>query len=76
MKKKLTVLVLAAAALATSACVTVIDAGDDADFAWTGQGAQPFDAARDQCRERAGHSEGTTAFVQCMAEKGWTRTKH
>ncbi len=74
MHKKLTVLALAAAALATSACVTVIDAGDGSDYAWTGEGAQPFDAARDQCRDRAGKHEGTTAFVTCMAEKGWTRT--
>lgn len=74
MHKKLTVLALAAAALATSACVTVIDAGDGGDYAWTGQGTQPFDSARDQCRERAGDREGTTAFIQCMSEKGWTRT--
>ncbi|MBU1324096.1 MAG: hypothetical protein KJ676_02540 [Alphaproteobacteria bacterium] len=74
MHKKLTVFVLAAAALATSACVTVIDAGDGGDYAWTGQGAQPFDAARDACRDRAGKQEGTTAFITCMAEKGWTRT--
>lgn len=74
MHKKLTVFTLAAAALATSACVTVIDAADGGDYGWTGQGAQPFDAARDQCRDRAGKHEGTTAFIICMSEKGWTRT--
>lgn len=74
MKKTLTALALACAALATTACVTVIDADSGGDYAWTGEGAQPFDAARDACRERAGEAEGTTAFVQCMAEKGWTRT--
>ncbi|KPF79140.1 hypothetical protein IP78_09660 [Brevundimonas sp. AAP58] len=74
MSKKITVALLAVAALATSACVTVIDAGDSREYGWSGEGAQPFDGARDQCRERAGRAEGTTAFVQCMAEKGWTRT--
>lgn len=74
MSKKITVALLAVAALATSACVTVIDAGDSGEYGWSGEGAQPFDGARDQCRERTGRAEGTTAFVQCMAEKGWTRT--
>ncbi len=74
MSKKITVALLAIAALATSACVTVIDAGDSREYGWSGEGAQSFDSARDACRERAGRAEGTTAFVQCMAEKGWTRT--
>lgn len=74
MRKIITVTAMAVAALATSACVTVIDAGDSRDYGWSGEGAQPFDGARDDCRERAGRAEGTTAFVQCMAEKGWTRT--
>jgi hypothetical protein len=75
MKKKLSALALAAVALATSACVTVIDADSGGDYGWTGEGAMPFDSARDQCRERAGRAEGTTAFIQCMSEKGWTRTR-
>lgn len=75
MKKKLTVLVLAAAALATSACVTVIDAADGGDYGWSGQNAVALDTAREQCRDRAGRAEGTTAFIQCMSEKGWTRTR-
>lgn len=74
MRKIIIVTALAVAALATSACVTVIDAGDSGDYSWSGEGAQSFDAARDQCRDRAGRAEGTTAFVQCMAEKGWTRS--
>lgn len=74
MTRKLTLLAVAAAALATSACVTVIGADGD-DYAWTGSGAQPLDAAREQCRDRAGRGEGTTAFIQCMSEKGWTRTR-
>lgn len=69
------ILILAAlsAGLLTSACVTVIDA--DSDYGWTGHEAEPFDGAREACRARHGHDEGTTAFVTCMAEKGWTRRR-
>jgi hypothetical protein len=73
MKRLLILSAVSAAALAASACVTVIDA--DSDYGWSGNGAQPFDSARDDCRARAGHDEGTTAFVTCMAEKGWTRNR-
>ena len=73
MKRLLILSAVSAAALAASACVTVIDA--DSDYGWSGNGAQPFDSARDDCRARAGHDEGTTAFVTCMADKGWTRTR-
>lgn len=68
-------LTAAAVALMLSGCVTVIDAGDDRDYGWTGAGAQPFDAARADCRASAGRDEGTTAFITCMADKGWTRTR-
>ena len=68
--KTLIVLAVTAAALATSACVTVIDA--DSDWAWHGQNAQPFDAARDEC-SRLGDAR-STAFVTCMADKGWVRS--
>lgn len=73
MKRIAILAAVSAAALASAACVTVIDA--DSDYGWSGQGAQPFDSARADCRTRAGHDEGATAFVTCMAEKGWTRTR-
>jgi predicted small secreted protein len=72
--KKLMILAVMAAALTTSACVTVIDAGDDDNsYGWSGQNAQPFDASLEACREYAGRNQGTPAFSACMAEKGWTR---
>ena len=73
MNRFLTLAAVSATALASAACVTVIDA--DSDYGWSGAGAQPFDSARDDCRARAGDDEGTTAFVTCMAEKGWTRNR-
>ena len=63
----------AIAMLGLSACVTVIDANDG--YSWTGEGAQPFDGARDDCRARTGGGEGSTAFVRCMDDKGWTRVR-
>ena len=71
--KKLMILAAVAAALSTSACVTVIDASDDGSFGWSGQNAQPFDASLAACREYAGRNQSTPAFAACMAEKGWTR---
>jgi len=74
--KKLIVLAAVAAALSTSACVTVIDADNadnDDNINWSGQNAQPFDASLEACREYAGRNQNTPAFVACMAEKGWTR---
>lgn len=71
--KKLMILAAMAAALTTSACVTVIDADSDDSFGWSGQNAQPFDASLEACREYAGRNQGTPAFAACMAEKGWTR---
>lgn len=64
---------LTAAALCLSACVTVIDA--QSDYGWTGQDAEPFDRARRDCAAQAGPEEGSTPFIQCMAEKGWTRSR-
>lgn len=71
--KKLFVLAACAAALATSACVTVIDAGDHDGANWSGQNAQPFDASLDACKGYAGRDQSTAAFAACMAEKGWSR---
>jgi hypothetical protein len=73
MKRLLILSAVAAAALASAACVTIIDA--DGDYDWHGAGAQSFDSARDDCRARAGRGDGSTAFIQCMADKGWTRSK-
>jgi len=74
MKRLLILAAVSAAALTSAACVTVIDA--ESDYGWTGDNARPFDRARDDCRARAGHDEGTTAFITCMADKGWTRTSN
>jgi opacity protein-like surface antigen len=70
--KRVLILSALAAALMTSACITVIDASDS-DDAWHGNNAQPFDAARDQCRAEAGNRHNG-AFRDCMAAKGWTRS--
>ncbi|MGV8929507.1 MAG: hypothetical protein ACOH1E_07135 [Brevundimonas sp.] len=72
--KRLLILTALTAALMTSACVTVIDASDDGDFAWHGENAQPFDAARAECRASTGKSQRSDAFRACMADKGWTRS--
>ncbi len=69
--KKLMILAAMAAALTTSACVTVIGVDDDT-INWTGQNAQPFDASLEACREYAGRNQHTPAFTACMADKGWT----
>lgn len=57
----------AAALVATAACATSDSLG------WKGDGAQPFDGARDACRASAGADEHSAAFTDCMAAKGWTR---
>jgi hypothetical protein len=72
--KRFLVLAALSAALMTSACVTVIDAGDDDDLAWHGQNAQPFDSARAECRASTDRGQRSDAFRACMAEKGWTRS--
>lgn len=72
--KRLLILAVAAAALTTSACVTVIDADGDDDLAWHGDNAQPFDSARDGCRASTGKGQRSDAFRDCMAAKGWTRS--
>ena len=72
MQKLMILAALAAAALSTAACVTVIGVDDD-NTNWTGENAQPFDASLQACRDFAGKNQGTPAFAACMAEKGWTR---
>ena len=72
--KRLLVLAALSATLMTSACVTVIDASDDNDLAWHGQDAQPFDAARAECRASTDRGQRSEAFRDCMAAKGWTRS--
>ncbi len=74
MKRLLILSALSAATLMTSACVTVIDADDDDDFGWHGENAQPFDAARAECRASTGDGPRSEAFRGCMAGKGWTRS--
>ena len=72
--KRLLVLATLSAALMTSACITVIDAGGDDDLAWHGQNAQPFDGARAECRASTDRGQRSDAFPACMADKGWTRS--
>jgi hypothetical protein len=72
--KRLLVLASLSAALMTSACITVIDAGGDDDLAWHGQNAQPFDGARAECRASTDRGQRSDAFRACMADKGWTRS--
>lgn len=72
--KRLIVLAALSAAFMTSACITVIDADHDDDFGWHGENAQPFDAARAECRASTGEGQRSAAFRDCMAAKGWTRS--
>ena len=72
--KRLLILSALAAALMTSACITVIDADDSDDLARHGQSAQPFDAARAECRASTGKGQRSDEFRACMADKGWTRS--
>ncbi len=72
--KRVLILAALSAALMTSACVTVIDASDSDNLAWHGENAQPFDAARSECRASTGKSQHSDAFRDCMAGKGWTRS--
>lgn len=73
MKRTLALAILTAAGLGLSACITVIDANDG--YSWSGEGAQGFDGARAECRSRVGGGEGSTAFIRCMDEKGWSRVR-
>jgi len=73
MKRPTTLAALGIAALMTSGCITVIDGGDNEHINWTGENAQPFDSARDGCRETAGRDQASRAFEACMAAKVWTR---
>lgn len=72
--KRIALLAAVSAAFMTSACVTVIDAGDSDDLAWHGENAQPFDQARADCRASTGKGQHSDAFRDCMAAKGWTRS--
>ena len=72
--KRLLVLATLSAALMTSACITVIDAGGDDDLAWHGQNAQPFDGARAECRASTDRGQRSDAFRAGMAGKGWSRS--
>jgi len=72
MKRLLILAAVASAALMTSACITVIDAGES-DLQWYGTGAQSFDSARDACRASTGRGRDSDAFIACMGEKGWSR---
>lgn len=44
---------------------------------WTGEGAEPFDGARDACRAQAdavpATAEREKAFEACMQARGWRR---
>lgn len=69
MKRLLLTATLITAGLATSACVTIIDATHE--DGWRAKAATPFNEARDLCRETADvHSR---AFETCMSGQGWTR---
>jgi hypothetical protein len=70
--RKAFVLLAASAALFTSACVTVIDAGDDDHINWRGENAQPFDGAYEGCERSVGERPHSREFRDCMAAKGWT----
>ncbi|MBO9501980.1 MULTISPECIES: hypothetical protein [Brevundimonas] len=69
MKRLFLTATLIAAGLATSACVTIIDATHE--DGWKATAATPFDEARDQCRQTA--DVNSRAFETCMAGHGWTR---
>lgn len=69
MKRLFLTATLIAAGLATSACVTIIDAGHE--DGWRAKAATPFNEARDQCRQTA--DVRSRAFQTCMAEHGWIR---
>ena len=76
MKRLITLTALSAtlaAALMTSGCITVIDAGDSDGVNWNGQNAQPFKASKEACEAVHGDNSNSTGFITCMAEKGWTR---
>ena len=70
--KRLLILAALSASLMTSACVTVIDASDDADMAWHGENAQPFDAARDACRASTGRGPAQRRLPRLYGRQGLT----
>ena len=77
--KRLMILTVASFALMTSACATVRAArkvGTPAtNLTWTqAENAQPFETARTECRAATMGPAHKDAFVNCMSEKGWTRS--
>ena len=77
MKRPLTFAATAAvlaAALMTSGCIMVNGADISDDTAWHGNNAQPFEAARAECRRDNHGRHVEDAFRDCMAGKGWTRS--
>jgi len=69
---RLIALAAVSATMMLGGCITVIDADHD-DLNWRGENAQPFDGARAACLELTGDNQHSTAFITCMADKGWTR---
>jgi hypothetical protein len=62
-------ILLLAAALALTACVT-----GPAEKDWTGSpGAQPFRTAAAACSQTSYNIEAN--FITCMAGRGWVKTK-
>ena len=54
-----------------ASCATTSDPG------WNGTGAEPFDGARDSCREQSqgavGTAEEAATFEACMRAHGWSK---
>lgn len=75
MKKLFALAAATGAAMLVSGCVIIGNNDIDDGYSWHGENAQPFDGARADCEARNTGGEGSTAFVQCMAEKGWTRSR-
>lgn len=74
MKRLLILAAAASAAVLTSGCIMVNGADISDDTAWHGNNAQPFDAARAECRRDNHGRHVENAFRDCMAGKGWTRS--
>ena len=76
--KRLMILAAASAALMTAACGTtaaVNTAATTTGSTWVeAANAQPFDAARAECRSANSGASRNDVFAACMAGKGWTRS--
>lgn len=66
-------LLLSSIFLSFAAACASTSTGDNGG--WTGEGAQPFDRAQQECEAETLANHGT-AFEACMATKGWTRPHH